>query len=160
MSIYRNFSLILVGLSLSSSGLLAQQTAPQATTSNKIVLDVVVTPKNGAPVPNLQQQNFTLLDNKTAQPITSFRALGQSQEPAEVILVLDDVNTSYETIAYARPQIDKFLRANDGHLPYPTALAVVTDTGTKIQQKATTDGNALSAAFDQYEVGLRFLRRD
>lgn len=163
MSIYRNFSLFFAGLSLSTAGLLAQQSAPPATApapSNKIVLDVVVTPKNGSPVPNLQQQDFTLLDNKTAQPITSFRALGQSQEPAEVILVLDDVNTDYRTIAYARPQIDKFLRANDGHLPYPTALAVVTDTGTKIQQKATTDGNALSAAFDQYEVGLRFLRRD
>ena len=59
----------------------------------------------------------------------------------------------YQTIAYARPQIEKFLRANDGHLPYPTTLAVITDTGTKIQQTATTDGNALSAAFDQYEVG-------
>jgi VWFA-related protein len=165
MSIHRNLSLFFAGLSLSTAGLLAQQPVQQSAppaqaASNKIVLDVVVAPKNGSPVPNLQQQNFTLLDNKTAQPITSFRALGQSQEPAEVILVLDDVNTEYQTIAYARPQIEKFLRANNGHLPYPTSLAVVTDTGTKVQQKATTDGNALSAAFDQYEIGLKTLRRD
>src|ERR1700719_651517 len=111
MSIHRNFSLILAGLSLSTAGLLAQQSAPPDTapaSSNKIVLDVVVSPKNGSPVPNLQQQTFTLLDNKTAQPITSFRALAQSQEPAEVVLVIDDVNTEYQTIAYARPQIEKF----------------------------------------------------
>ncbi|HEX4650755.1 MAG TPA: VWA domain-containing protein [Granulicella sp.] len=128
--------------------------------SGKMVLDVVVTPKSGAPVANLPAQAFTLLDNKTPRPITSFRAFTQSQEPAEVILVIDNVNTPYQTIAYARPQIDKFLRANNGHLPYPTTLAVVNDTGTQIQAHPTTDGNALSAAFDHYEVGLKYLRRD
>jgi VWFA-related protein len=165
MSINRRFAFILLGSLLSTACAFAQQTVQQTAPpaqppSGKITLDVVVTPKGGAPVPNLQRQDFTLLDNKTARSITSFRALAQSQEPAEVVLVIDDVNTEYQTIAYARPQIEKFLRANDGHLPYPTTLAVVTDTGTKIQQNATTDGNALSAAFDQYEVGLKSLRRD
>jgi VWFA-related protein len=165
MSIHRRFAFTLLGSLLSTAGAFAQQTVRQTTPaaqppSNKITLDVVVTPKGGAPVPNLQRQDFTLLDNKTVRPITSFRALAQSQEPAEVVLVIDDVNTGYQTIAYARPQIEKFLRANAGHLPYPTTLAVVTDTGTQIEQHATTDGNALSAAFDQYEVGLKTLRRD
>ena len=169
MSINRRSTVIILGSLLSTACAFAQQTAQQTTQqttpaaqppSGKITLDVVVTPKGGAPVPNLQRQDFTLLDNKTPRSITSFRALAQSQEPAEVVLVIDDVNTGYQTIAYARPQIEKFLRANDGHLPYPTALAVVTDTGTQIQQNTTTDGNALSAAFDQYEVGLKSLRRD
>ncbi|HWZ52785.1 MAG TPA: VWA domain-containing protein [Granulicella sp.] len=164
MSIHRRFASILFGSLLSTACAVAQQT-PQQTApaaqpqSGKITLDVVVTPKSGAPVSDLQAQDFTLLDNKTPRPITSFRAFAQSQEPAEVVLVIDDVNTEFQTIAYARPQIDKFLRANAGHLPYPTTLAVVTDTGTNIQN-ATTDGNALSAAFDQYEVGLKTLRRD
>jgi VWFA-related protein len=165
MSINRRFAFTLLDSLLSTACAFAQQTVRQTTPpaqppSGKITLDVVVTPKGGAPVPNLPQQDFTLLDNKTARSITSFRALAQSQEPAEVVLVIDDVNTGYQTIAYARPQIEKFLRANDGHLPYPTTLVVVTDTGTQIQQNATTDGNALSATFDQYEVGLKTLRRD
>jgi VWFA-related protein len=165
-SVARRGSLILVGLSLSTAGLLAQgtaqQTAPQPTAqapSSKIVLDVVVTPKEGAPVPNLQRQDFSLFDNKTAQTITSFRALSQGQEPTKVILVLDAVNTSFQAIAFVRPQIERFLRANEGHLAYPTSLAVVTDTGTQVQPGFSSDGNALSASLDQYEVGLRTIRR-
>jgi VWFA-related protein len=165
-SVARRGSLILVGLSLSTAGLLAQetaqQTAPHATAhapSSKIVLDVVVTPKGGAPVPNLQRQDFSLFDNKTAQTITSFRAFGQGQEPTKVILVLDAVNTSFQTIAFVRPQIERFLRANEGHLAYPTSLAVVTDTGIQVQPGFSTDGNALSASLNQYEVGLRTIRR-
>jgi VWFA-related protein len=158
---YRRISLVLFG-SLLSAAFAAAQQAPLATPapSGKVVLDVVVTPKSGAPVANLQQQNFTLLDNKTPRSITSFHAFAQSQEPTQVILVIDNVNTPYETIAYARPQIEKFLRANDGHLAYPTTLAVVNDNGTQIQAHPTTDGNALSTALDQYEIGLKFLRRD
>ena len=162
MSINRRFAFILLGSLLSTTCAFAQQTAAPAAQPplGKITLDVVVTSKGGAPIPNLQRQDFTLLDNNTARPITAFRAIAQSQEPAEVVLVIDDVNTAYQTIAYARPQIEKFLRANDGRLPYPTTLAIVTDTGTKIQPNATTDGNALSAAFDQYKIGLKSLRRD
>jgi VWFA-related protein len=157
---YRRISMAFLASLLSAVGAAAQQ-APLTTPppSGRIVLDVVVAPKSGAPVANLQQQNFTLLDNKTPRPITSFRALSQSQEPTQVILVIDNVNTSYETIAYARPQIEKFLHANDGHLPYPTTMAIVNDTGTQIQG-LTTDGNALGAAFDKYAIGLKFLRRD
>ncbi|HEY2548237.1 MAG TPA: hypothetical protein VGI46_19350, partial [Candidatus Acidoferrum sp.] len=40
-----------------------------------ITLDVVVTPKSGAPVSGLQQQDFTLLDNKAVETITSFKAV-------------------------------------------------------------------------------------
>jgi VWFA-related protein len=152
-SVVRRGSLILVGLSLSTAGLLAQAT------SSKIFLDVVVTPKKGGPVTNLQRQDFSLFDNKTAQTITSFRALSQGQEPIKVILVLDAVNTSFQTIADARPRIDKFLRANEGQLAYPTSLAVVTDRGTQVQPGFSTDGNALSASLDAYEVGLRDIRR-
>ncbi len=162
LSTHRRFSLILFAslLSPACAAIAQQPAAPQPPSSGKIVLDVVVSPKSGAPVANLQHQDFTLLDNKTPRPITSFRAIAQSQEPAEVIVVIDNVNTPYQTIAYARPQIEKFLRGNDGHLPYPTTLAVVNDTGTQIQANPTTDGNVLSAAFDQYEVGLKYLRHD
>jgi VWFA-related protein len=118
-----------------------------------------VSPKSGTPVAGLQQQDFTVLDNKVPQPIKSFIAAGGPSAPLEVILLIDSVNASYSNVAYEREEIDKFLRADGGHLGHPMELAVLTDTGTQIQQGFSADGNALSAALDQYTVALRDLRR-
>jgi VWFA-related protein len=135
-----------------------QNASTAAPASRRIVLDVVVTPKSGKPVPGLQEQDFTLLDNKTPRPIASFRAVN-GNEPVSVILLVDTVNTDYQRVAYEREQLDKFLSANGGHLAHPTKLAFFTDTGTQIQQGSTTDGNSIKAALDQYTVGLRSIRR-
>jgi len=138
----------------------AQQNSPLTQPGNgRIYLDVVVTPKSGAPVTGLQQQDFTLLDNKTPQTVTSFQALGGSQAPIEVILLVDAVNTGILNVAREREQIDKFLRANGGHLAHPTAIAVFTDTGLQFDEGFSSDGNALSASLDQTTVGLRSIRR-
>ena len=123
--------------------------------SNKISLDVVVTPKSGPPVADLQQQDFTLLDNKTPQTITSFRASQGSATPTEVVVVVDAVNMPYEKIPYERQQIDEFLRANGGRLEYPTAIAFFTDTTSRIEDAFLTDGNAISDFLDQYELSLQ-----
>jgi VWFA-related protein len=137
----------------------AQSLSPTSPGDRRIHLDVVVTPKSGPPVTGLQQQDFTLFDNKAPQPITSFRAVDGRQEPIEVILVVDAVNTGQQGLAYEREQINKFLRADGGHLAHPTTLAIFTDTGTKVQDDFSTDGNALSAALEQYSIGLRLLDR-
>ena len=126
---------------------------------DRIYLDVVVTRKSGPPVSGLEQQDFTLIDNKLPQTITSFRALGGTAGRVEVLVVVDAVNVDYEKVAYVRQEIEKFLRADGGHLPQPTALAFFTDQGTQIQEGLTTDGNALSTALDKYTVGLRTIRR-
>jgi VWFA-related protein len=89
---------------------------PASAPTSRIDLDVVVTPKSGPAVAGLQQQDFTIFDNKVLQRITSFQARSGSQDPVHVILVIDAVNTAYQTIAYERGQIDKFLRANGGRL--------------------------------------------
>jgi VWFA-related protein len=127
--------------------------------TSQIHLDVVVTAKSGPPVSGLQQKDFTLLDNKSPREITSFLAVGGSQAPVEVILVVDAVNADYQTVAYEREQIDKVLRSDGGHLAQAMALAFFTDTGTQIQEGFSSDGNGLSALLEQYTVGLRNLRR-
>jgi VWFA-related protein len=140
----------------------AQQVTPLAQPAagpQKIYLDVVVSPKGGAPVAKLGQQDFTVFDNKAPQTITSFRALGGEAAPVEVILVIDAVNTSYQTVAYERGEIDKFLRANGGHLAYPTTLVIMTDTSTQIQNGFSKDGNRIANALEQYAIGLRSLTR-
>jgi len=125
-----------------------------------IVLDVAVSPKNGgAPVAGLTQQDFAVLDNKAPQTITSFRAMGGKEAPVAVIVVIDAVNTGYTTIGYERQEIDKFFKANGGKLPYPTQLAIFTDSGTQIQKGFSEDVNAMSAALDQDTISLRAITR-
>jgi VWFA-related protein len=149
---------LLVGVSFAVvlSGLSAQEALRP---SSSIDLDVVVTARSGPPVAGLRQQDFTVLDNKTPVPLTSFQAVSGNQVPMHVILVIDTVNITYQGLASERDQIDRFLRANGGRLAAPTALAFFTDTGTKIQDGFSTDGNELSTSLDQYAVGLRSIHR-
>lgn len=61
----------------SLSGLAQQASAGQAPNGSEqnLTLDVVVTDKAGTPVRGLLQKDFTLLDNKQPQGLTSFRAV-------------------------------------------------------------------------------------
>jgi len=136
-----------------------QDTLPPPPTDPAIHLDVVVTPKSGLPVAGLQQQDFTVLDNTVPQTITSFRAFSSSDAPVEVILLIDAVNTGYQTIAYERNQIDGFLHANGGKLAHPVKLAIFGDNGTQIQNTFSTDGNAIANSLDKQTVALRTIRR-
>jgi VWFA-related protein len=124
-----------------------------------ITLDVVVTSKSGPPVSGLQQQDFTILDNKAAQTIASFQAFRERQAPIDVILVVDDVNTGLEHVAYERSEMNKFLKIDGGHLANPTALAFLQDSGIKVQEGFSTDGNALNASLEQYTLGLHSILR-
>ena len=160
MPIARRLGLLIFAPVLFVAVLSAQQEAsPTPATATTIDLDVVVTPKTGRPVADLQRQDFTILDNKTPQPITSFHAFGGSQAPIEVIIVIDAVNVPYDRIAFERGEIDKFLHANGGRLAYPTTVAFFTDKGVQVQQGFSADGNELSSSIDNYAVGLRDIRR-
>ena len=139
-----------------------RQNSPQTPTAgadNKIYLDVVVSPKNGAPVADLQQQDFTVLDNKSPQPITSFKVITGREAPISVTIVLDAVNDDYQTLTFSRMQISKFLRAEGGRLAYPVDLVVFTDKGMENIANYSTDGNALSATLDSENIGIRFINR-
>jgi VWFA-related protein len=159
MCVRAHLSLLVLVSVLWTAGTYGQQNIPANAGNDRIHLDVVVTPKSGAPVSGLAQQDFTLLDNKVQRPISSFRAVSGNQEPVEVILVIDAVNTGFDTVAYERGEIDKFLRADGGHLAHPIALALFTDSGVQIQEGFSDDGNAVSASLEKYVIGLRTLRR-
>ena len=138
----------------------AQQPANLAgTPPGAIRLDVVVSHKNGPPVADLGQQDFTIIDNKHAQPITSFRAIAGRDSKARVIIVLDAVNIDYERVAFAREEVEKYLRAEGGQLTHPTSFALLTDDGMHLQEQYSTDGNSISAAVEANVTGLRSIRR-
>ncbi|MGA8493258.1 MAG: VWA domain-containing protein [Terriglobales bacterium] len=136
---------------------------PPGGTDRQITLDVQVTDKSGGAVRGLQKQDFTLLDDKQTKNILSFRAVDGStvstMDPVEVVLVVDAVNATFQTVNYERNEIRKFLLQNGGKLSQPVSLIVFTDAGTKIQEGSSRDGNVLAALYDQYETGLRSINR-
>jgi VWFA-related protein len=143
----------------------AQQAAPRNPGSSNplITLDVVVTNKSGIPQAGLQQQDFTLLDNKTPQKIVSFQAVDESAaaaSPVEIILFMDTVNATVQTVSDERLQIQNYLRQNGGKLTHLTSVVVFADSGLKNLGEPTRDGNSLSANLDQSNViGLRTIHR-
>ncbi len=125
-----------------------------------MTLDVVVTDKSGKPVQNLQESDFTLLDNKKPQKIEGFRALSarDKDNPVEVLILIDAVNTAFTRVAFARDQIDKFLRRDNGELAVPVSLGYFTDSGLKISAEPSRDGNTVAAGLNQ-QLGLRMFNR-
>ena len=134
---------------------------PVSGDSNRhISLDVVATDKSGKPAAGLQQRDFIVLDNKQPQKILSFREVDgtTADPPIEIVLLIDRVNTSLQNAAYERQQTEKFLRQNGGHLAQPVSMVFFSDSSTQLQG-ATQDGNALIAALDASDSGLRTIRR-
>ncbi|MGB6484965.1 MAG: VWA domain-containing protein [Candidatus Acidiferrales bacterium] len=160
MFIGRRLGSFLVVILLCAAAASAQQpNPPMQASSGRISLQVEVTEKSGQPVADLQQQDFTLLDNKAPQTITSFRVVNGREASLEAIVVIDAVNAPYQSVGYERVQIDKFLRDEEGNLAYPVALAVVTDKGTQVVGGFSNDGKALSALLDKADVSLRDVGR-
>jgi len=138
----------------------------QAQTDNgdrTITLNVVATDKAGKAVSGLQQQDFTILEDKKPQSSTAFEAVrGLDPEggpPAEIILLMDNVNTRIERVAYERLQVQKFLQRDGGHLSTPVMLAFLSDNGITTGNGPSTDGNALVADLDRNRPSLRTINR-
>jgi len=150
---------VLVASVICAAAAWAQQSAPPAETgAGGMHLDVVVTAKPGTtPIGDLEAQDFTVLDNKIPQNITSFKAVTARDAPIEVVLVIDAVNTNAVTVNSERVQIDRFLRADEGNLAYPVALDVVNDKGIENAVNFSSDGNWISAALHERGVGIRDL---
>ena len=126
-----------------------------------LVLDVVVTDKSGKPRTGLTQNDFVVRDNGQVRKILSFRAVAGTApaEPVKIIMMVDEVNTTFTRVAYERDQLRKFLLQNGGQLAHPVTLGFFSDNGTELENNPSRDGNALLASFDQHETKLRTIRR-
>jgi VWFA-related protein len=141
-----------------------ESTATPKGAQRRVNVEVQVNDKSGAPIRGLQKQDFNLLDGKQPLDIVSFQAVDRaaptpSDPPAEIVLVVDAVNVGFNAVSYQRNEIRKFLLQNGGKLPEPVSIAFFTDRETKIQREPSRDGNALAAAYDEYQTGLRIVNR-
>ncbi|HTZ83708.1 MAG TPA: VWA domain-containing protein [Candidatus Acidoferrales bacterium] len=134
----------------------------QPAAGHRILLDVVVTDKSGKPISGLQEQDFTILDDKTPAKITSFHAsepTEPSDPPVQAIILVDGVNASIQSVIFETQQLQKFLRQNNGQLPLPMSLAIFSDASQQMQPESTRDGNVLADGLGANQPGLRSLRR-
>ncbi|MGB0065469.1 MAG: VWA domain-containing protein [Terracidiphilus sp.] len=132
---------------------------PSTQPPQTIKLDVVVENKSGQPLTALQQQDFTVFDNKAPRPITSFKLETPKEEPVEVIIYLDAVNTPYELLAQIRNGTDKYFKENEGTLAHPTTFAFLTDDGAQFNKQFSSNGMKLSDDLEHDPVGLRQILR-
>ena len=160
-------------LCLSFPVLAQQSTVPAATVGehlsppapaadHQITLDVVVADRAGKPVSGLQQQDFVVTDNKKPQRVVSFHAVDgdtSASDPIQIILLVDEANASFSSIAFERDALRKFLGRDGGKLPVPVSMIFFSDTGTEMQNGTSRDGNALIASFEDHEAKLRTIRR-
>jgi VWFA-related protein len=148
---------------LSLISLFAEQNG-SATSESKghpITLDVIVTDKSGKPVTGLQQQDFRLLDNKRPQTIVSYRAVAvgtPTNDPVEIVLLMDEVNTEFTNVALERNAITKFLQLNGGALAHPVSLVFFSDSGAQFGSPSK-DAGRLIAELNRRQAGLRTIGR-
>jgi VWFA-related protein len=162
-----------------------QQEAPITTLhadTRLILLDVVVTDKQGKPVRNLSKDEFTIQEEGENQAIASFEApgghapvvLGENPKPAGdgkstnqpaaktmvpsalTILVLDELDTAVVDQSYARHEIRKFLEAHGPRLTEPTALMALTEKRLELLHDYTSDANALETSLKHHPTHLPF----
>jgi len=155
----------------------AQQSAPPAQTpplverpstvepvaGRRISIDVVVNDKSGTPISGLQQQDFTLLDDKQPLKFDSFAAFDETNAatapPQQLIFVVDAVNTSYGNMSMERQQLGKFLHDSGTQLPVPASFVFFTETAVQMQPHASRDTNELASVLSANETGFRAVGR-
>ena len=136
--------------------MIGQQAAPGE--DGRIHLVVVVTDKTGKPVPGLEARDFTVKDAGRAVKVSSFHAVDGSltgSPPTKVVLVLDMLNMGYTQAAFARAEMVKYLRQNNGHLAYPVSIYMFGNQGAEMHPPVSTDGNALADGLAKADAQMR-----
>ena len=140
------------------------------TTSRIVILDVVVLDKKGNIVPNLQRSDFHITDSGQPEKITNFEAAGAHtpdpdttinstadldrlapRAPVNIIL-LDEFNTRFEDMAFARYSLKKYLDKQPGKLTMPTMLIAVSLQNFTVLQDYTQDKSLILQSLDHHFV--------
>jgi len=162
---------------LPATTLSAQQAAPPVFKVNTriVVLDVVVTDKKGNVVTGLKLSDFSVFEDKQPQDIRTFEPpsahvmppspdgkaivnsaadLPKIADAPVTILVLDELNTVFTDMSYARNSLQKYLLAQPEVLKQPTALLVASNTKFQLlhdySQNRADLLKALKAHFPEY----------
>ncbi|AFL90395.1 hypothetical protein Terro_4190 [Terriglobus roseus DSM 18391] len=135
-----------------------------------VVLDVVVTDKSGNVVNGLTRDDFHVTEMDQPQTILNFEDAGRHTVPpaADInstadldrlapqapvnILLLDEFNTRFEDMAFARYSLKKLLAKQPDKLDTPTMLIAVNLTSFSVLVDYTQDKSKLINALDHHFV--------
>ena len=136
--------------------------------SRLVILDVVVTDKQGNVVNGLTRDDFHVTELDQPQTILNFEAAGAHAIPAAAdinstaeldklapqapvnILLLDEFNTRFEDMAFARYSLKKILDKQPDHLNTPTMLIAVDLQHFTVLQDYTQNKAALLNALNHH----------
>jgi VWFA-related protein len=128
-----------------------------ATTRN-VILDAVVTDKKGNVVTGLTRNDFVIREDNAPQEIQSFDAVtaGTSAEDAtpHTILLVDELNTRFEDMAYTRYSVNRLLHRDGVKLDQPTALYILSNDGLHVLANYTRDPASIDAALSSHKAVL------
>lgn len=137
-----------------------------------VVLDVVVTDRNDKIITGLPRSAFHVTELDQPQTLLNFEEAGAHSVPttasihstAELdrvapqapvnILLLDEFNTRFEDMAFARYSLKKILQKQPDKLTTPTMLIAVSLNNFTVLQDYTQDKQALIAALDHHFVAF------
>ena len=146
------FPVALLGFALSTW---AQQAAPDTT----MYLDVVVTDAHNQPVSGLTQQDFQVAADGHPVSLTSLRAVNgldpKADPPVQLSIIFDLVNLPVGDLAFARQQVEAFLRQNNGNLALPTTIYTSTYDGIQSPLDPSGDGRILANELDKMNTSIR-----
>jgi VWFA-related protein len=136
-------------------------------TSKLVFLDVTVVDKRGHPVvTGLTKDDFQITENRAPQRIFSFEApdahaLSASGDNADgkapvTILVLDQLNSSFQDFAYIRWEAKRYLQSQPKELRSPTELMVVGNQTLELVQSYTRDRDELVNALVHLPTALPY----
>ncbi len=160
VKIYAALGLVLAVLVLNA--LATAQAQPSANAST-VALTVTVIGKDVSPVTGLQQGDFTVLENKTQQPIHGFSAPSAAQSGSaapRAVLVLDELSTKFDTMSFARTKLHKFFKESGGTVLEPTLFVALTENGLVLLHDYTRDANALDTALSHHTTLVAYQLRN
>jgi VWFA-related protein len=136
--------------------------------SRIVVLDVVVTDAKGNIVTDLKKDDFSVTEAKEQQTVLNFEAAGAHSLSPEItinstaeldalaprapvnIILLDEFNTRFEDMAFARYSLKKFLEKQPDKLTTPTMLLAVSIDKFTVVHDYTQDKEAVISALDHH----------
>ena len=136
--------------------------------TREVLLDVVVTDKKGNYVGGLTKNDFTIFEDDTKQKVVFFQSPEMRRISADApevkstadlrkignapvtMLVLDELNTAFTDMAYARSAMEKWLERQPARLTQPTVLLVASDEKFAVIHDFTQDRAALQLALRQH----------
>ncbi len=136
-----------------------------------VVLDMVVVDGKGNAVTDLTRENFHVTEDNEAQDIRNFDPPGKykidasetvnstadldrvaPRAPVNIVL-LDEFNTRFEDMAFARYSLQKWLKSQPDKLATPTMLVAVSLTNFEVLHDYTQDKAAILSSLDHHFVG-------